>query len=120
MRKQSGLSTIGVLYVVGTLGIIGTLSIKLIPEYIEYFQLRSIFNKVSAESGLRKKDPRDIQTLLSKRIQVSSIHDFDFNQDAFVGLDDDVLVLEFKYTREAHIVANIDVRVTFEYTKEID
>lgn len=120
MRFQQGLSTIGLLYLVGTLAIFGALGIKLGPEYIEYYQLRSIFNSVANEPGLREKEPAKIRDMISKRIQVSGIYGFDLKKDAFIGEDEDILVLEFQYTRKTQFVANIAMEVTFEFTKEIE
>ncbi len=120
MRRQSGLSLIAMLYLVGTLGIIGAVGIKVIPEYIEYYQLKSIFNQVAAMPDIREKHPADVQEMIRKRAQTSAIYNFDITKDAFVGIDDDLLILEFKYEREAHVVANIDMKITFEFTKEIE
>ncbi|MCY4046210.1 MAG: DUF4845 domain-containing protein [Cellvibrionales bacterium] len=120
MRVQQGISTIGLLYLVGTLAIFGALAIKLGPEYIEYYQLRSIFSQVASEPGLRDKEIAEIRSMIRKRIDVSGIYGFDLKKDAFIGEDGDLLILEFQYSRKTQFVANIAMEVTFEYTKEIE
>lgn len=60
MRKQRGMSLIQLIVTLGVLGFLGIMAAKLMPAYIEYFQVKKLFSAME-QNGDLKGTVRDIR-----------------------------------------------------------
>ena len=99
MRRQRGISLIGLLIVSAVLVLVAIMGFKLLPSYIEYFTVKKML-KAMEESGDLKGTVRDIRNAFDKRNAIEDVKN--------VRPDD----LEItKEGGEAVVTANWSVRV---------
>ncbi len=119
--KQLGLSPIGVLAASCLFALCVILALKLTTHYIEYFQIKGIFERVVEEPNYNEIPEEDIRRRISSSLSVSGINDFKINDSAFIGNDDDGYpLLEFDYEVREHILGNVDVVLTFSWSSNPD
>lgn len=119
-QKQKGISPVGVLFMMCVFGFVLLLFFKLAPHYMDYWTLRTVFTGVADIPGITKKSKPEIESVLLKRLIINSFRDFSPKRDSYVGKEDGVLTMEFDYVVKEHMIANIDVMLTFDYTVEVD
>ncbi len=118
--KQKGLSPIGVLMGVCVFAAFVTALLKIFPYYIADNTVKGIFQEVANEEGVRNKSIQEIKGKISKQFQMNSVSEFDLNKDAFIGEENDLLIIEYSYEIREHIFANIDVVLSFEFSAEVE
>jgi hypothetical protein len=73
MRKQHGLSLIGVMVVLIVLGVVGLSAAKLMPSYMEYLSVKKIFNQMQSTGSLSAMSVRDIRFEYEKRNAIEDV-----------------------------------------------
>jgi hypothetical protein len=71
MRKQRGVSLINTIVVLGGLGFLGVMAAKLLPAYLEYYNVKKIF--ASMEAAGIKGSVREIRYEYEKRNAIEDI-----------------------------------------------
>jgi len=72
MRKQSGVSLMGLIVTLGVLGFLGVMAAKLLPYYVEYFSVKKMLRSME-ESGDLKGSVRDIRNAFDKRNAIEDV-----------------------------------------------
>ncbi|HUP98791.1 MAG TPA: DUF4845 domain-containing protein [Usitatibacter sp.] len=99
MRKQHGVSLMGLIITLGVLGFLGVMAAKLMPAYVEYFAVKKMFAAME-QAGDLKGSVRDIRYSFEKRNAI---------EDVKSVRSDDLEVT--KEGGEAVVTANWSVRV---------
>ena len=119
--KQLGLSPIGVLAAVCLFALCVVLGLKLTTHYIDYFQIKSIFERVIEDPDFDEMPEEQMAKRVRSSLGVSGIKSFSLNESAFIGNDDDGYpLLEFDYEVREHILGNVDVVLTFSWSSNPD
>lgn len=116
--KQTGFSFMSLLlwFIIGGFGIL--LGLKLGPLYMENATIQSILNDLKEEkatTGLLST--KDVRGHLDKQLVINGIRRFDNPEDISIKRVDDQIIVEYE-VRE-HIVANVDVVVSFSNAVDI-
>lgn len=72
MRNERGLSLSGLIVVLAVLGFFGLLAAKLMPAYLEYFQVKKIFAAME-QNGDTKGNVRDIRAAYDRRNAIEDV-----------------------------------------------
>ena len=72
MRKQSGISLIGLIVGLGVLGFLGVMAAKLLPSYVEYFAVKKMFAAME-QAGDLKGSVRDIRKSFERRNAIEDV-----------------------------------------------
>jgi Domain of unknown function (DUF4845) len=115
MKRQSGLTLIGFIFILIIFGVFAYAGMKLVPAYVEYFGVVKAMNTVASESTLSSKTPDEIRRDLSFK------GSFQYVDDATLGPDNvhikngpDGSVLQVKYDKDIPFFYNIDFLLHFE------
>jgi hypothetical protein len=73
MRKQAGLSLIGLLIVSAIIVFVALIGFKLLPAYIEYFTVKRVITDLAYSPDLRGGTARDVQNAFSRRATIDDI-----------------------------------------------
>jgi hypothetical protein len=73
MRKQRGISLIGLLIVSAVLVFFAIIGFKLLPAYIEYFTIKRVVSDLASGSEVRGGAVRDVQSAFDRRAQIDDI-----------------------------------------------
>jgi hypothetical protein len=113
--KQAGLSPAGVLVFVVLIALVALVGIKLAPFYMDYSTVRTVFQDTAQSPEAQNLSLKRLQSLVSKRLLINSVRDFDIKESLYMDKSDAETVIGFEYEVREHIVANIDVILTFEF-----
>ena len=72
MRKQSGISLMGLIVTLGVLGFLGVMAAKLFPAYVEYFAVKKMLAAME-QAGDLKGSVRDIRYSFEKRNAIEDV-----------------------------------------------
>jgi len=73
MKKQRGLSLIGLLIVSGLLVFFAIIGFKLLPAYIEYFTIQRIVSEIARQPDVRGGAVRDVVAAFDRRASIDNV-----------------------------------------------
>lgn len=111
-RKQTGLSFIGWLLVIGAIASGVTLILKLGPHYIDYYTMKSVIEGLPSDR-VHDMSRSELKETLEKRFKVNNLRDFKVSDVVKVERLRDGTNLLLEYERREHLFLNVDVVLTF-------
>lgn len=130
VKKQTGLSTIMLIVIVGFFGYVVYVGLKLVPEYMEYYSIKSAVDGLADEMKTRQISKTQYLDLIRRRLEINYV---DVNRlvPSRDGCDKyKKEVFHYKtskngtdfgvsYEKRIDIVANVDVLLAFDYTRNV-
>jgi len=101
--------------VIALVGLGITCGLKMIPAYIDYWSLKGIFEAVEADPATQQANPKLIESMLQKRLDINSIRSFSQKDSVSIRQEDGQLIIEFYYEVREELFANVDVVMKFEH-----
>jgi Tfp pilus assembly major pilin PilA len=95
--KQSGISFVGLLFVVGVLACLGVLAAQAFPTVVEYNAVIKAVQKSSAGNSVP-----EVRQIFDKAAQIDDIKSITA-KDLEVSKNGDKVVVKFAYTKEIHM-----------------
>jgi hypothetical protein len=115
-RKQSGLTMITWIVLIGMIGFIGVFAFKLIPIYMDYSTINNALTGV-AKSASPGVSPAQLKSAIDNAFDINSINSVKVDE---IGIkpdpDSKALVMSLDYDARTNFIANIDLVVHFEKT----
>ena len=111
-NQQRGLTMFGFLFVAIVLVMVAMLAMKLVPAYIEFFEVKKILSAMGQESDLKSKSNADIREDFLKRASagyVTVVKPEDLSIDRRGG----VPVISAEYAFRTKLVGNVSLVVDF-------
>lgn len=118
-HKQSGMSSISLLSLAVIVGFVAMCVVKLAPVYMDFMSIKGIVDEVSEEPGIKAMNKKQVKRLITKRIDVNNIRDFDY-EGLFITKNKDTMDVELDYEVRQELIYNIDVVIKFYHINEID
>lgn len=112
---QQGASMPATLIMVALAALVVTSALKMVPVYIENWQLQTILADIETEyneSG-EAASKEAIRLKMAKRMNIDQIKALSYN-DIEISRDEDQLLIEANYETRLPLVGNIDVVLKFE------
>lgn len=111
LQQQKGVTTIGWLIILGLIGFFVLLTLRMAPEYMEYYKVASTLDTMEKESGF--SSPADIRRMAENRFEISYVSAIGpkdlkikpFGQHYLVRAD---------YESRVHLFANVYVVMAFD------
>jgi len=118
MKKQQGLSIIGLLVVLLMAGALGFFGLKVGPTYMENWTLKKMMQDLQTDDDVIGKPPSTIRTAVMKRIRVNGVYNLSPSNVKIkrVGASN-VVTLDYAVTKP--LAGNMDVVMTFKETANI-
>ena len=113
LRKQSGLSLVGFLFVAGVAGIVLVLGMKTIPAVIEYYTILKNVNAIVKNGEIKGGTVADYRNAYSKRSimdEMSSVTPADLD----IIKDSNGVEVSFAYDRKVHMFGPVSILFEFE------
>src|SRR3569623_2011821 len=95
--RQSGISFVGLLFVVGVLACLGVVGAQVFPTVVEYQAILKAVQKASTGNTVA-----EVRQIYEKAADIDDIHSVG-PKDIEVSKDGDKVVVKFAYTREIHL-----------------
>jgi hypothetical protein len=117
MRKQSGLGMFGmlILCIVLVIGAVG--GMKVVPAYLEYFNIKKAVTGIVQSGEARKSTPAEIRQAFERR---RAIDDFESvtGKDLEITKSGNDVVISFAYPRRIPLFANVSLVIDFASTTQ--
>ncbi len=119
IHRQRGMTTAGMALVLVVAIFISTMTIKLIPVYLEHFNVKSVLNAVKDDPQLREWSDTDIRRSIDNRFSINDINDVKAKQVQIQRDAGHVKSLTLDYEVRVHMFWNIDAVVRFNEDAEV-
>lgn len=121
MNKQSqrGMTTIGWIVVIALFGSIVLTGFKIIPMYLEYFNVQSLMDGLAKDTEVDPRSKRDLWVAFSKRLRVNQVTSIKQENVTF-SRKDGVTTVNLDYRVEKPWIAQLFLGARFQYTVEIN
>ena len=109
-RKQTGLTLIGFVIVLGVVGLFIYVGMKLVPMYTEYYSVKQALKGLAEEPGIATKDPNQIKDLFFRRLYMSYSENVK-KENVVLKRDPDTAAWDMTvdYELRKPMIANLDV-----------
>ena len=114
MRKQSGISLMGLIVGLGLLGFLGVMAAKLLPAYVEYFAVKKMLAAME-QAGDLKGSVRDIRYSFEKRNAIEDVKSVR-GEDLEVTKEGGEAVVTASWSVRIPMVSNISTCIDFTVT----
>lgn len=113
-KKQRGLSLISTLLVLAFLGVVATLAVRLVPVYLQYYNVRSVMNELAHLPNVGSMGFQQICNNLTNRFTINNINAVSCKDLKMTTVGNET-TLSVKYQVKQHLIANIDGLFYFSY-----
>ncbi len=107
-RKQSGLTLIGFVIVLGIAGLFAYVGMKLVPMYSEYYAVKQALKGLAVEPGIADRDPGKIKDLFFRRLYISYAENIK-PENVKIERQDGGWKMTVNYEVRKPLIANLDV-----------
>lgn len=109
---QGGMTLVSWLVILFGIGTLTLVAIRLVPVYIEAYEVGSILQTMERDSELRQSTRRDVWETFKKRLDINNI---DYIAANNVKMNDvsDGLQLIVTYQARVHLLGNLDAVASF-------
>ncbi len=73
IKRQRGLSFLGLIVLVGILGFAAVIGLKLIPIYMDSWKIDGVMNAVISEPGINQQSRQEIIESVLKRLDIDAV-----------------------------------------------
>jgi Tfp pilus assembly major pilin PilA len=78
-NRQTGLSFLGLIVLVGVLGFSAVIGLKLIPIYMESWKIDSIMEAVISEPGVNDQSRQEVIEAMLKRLDIDAVDSVNYS-----------------------------------------
>jgi len=112
MKRQRGVTFIGMVFIAGLIVFAAIIGLKLVPAYIEYATVVNHLREIARSPDARGASPREIQTMFSKRAQIDAINAVK-GDDIDIEKEGDQVVLSARYSTKIKLFGNLNACIDF-------
>jgi len=113
MKKQQGLSIIGLLVFLLMAGALGFFGLKVGPTYMENWTLKKMMKDLQTDDAVIGKNPNTIQNVVMKRTRVNGVYNLT-PKNLKIKRRGVYNVVTLDYTVSKTLAGNMDVVMTFQ------
>jgi hypothetical protein len=112
MKRQRGVTFIGMLFIAGLIVFAAIIGLKLVPAYIEYATVVNHLREIARSPDARGASSREIQTMFNKRAQIDAINVVK-GEDVEVEKEGEKIVLRANYSTKVKLFGNLNACIDF-------
>jgi hypothetical protein len=113
MRRQRGISLIGLLIVSAVLVFVAIMGFKLLPSYIEYFTIKRVVTDLASGSEVRGGAVRDVMVAFDRRAQIDDIRSIR-GSDLEVVKQGDGFIISAAYSVQVPLFGHLSACMDFQ------
>ncbi len=120
IKKQSGLTMISWMFILGLVAIQTIALIRVIPMYMNHNSLVQVMDNMQNSTEMRGATARKIQDTLKKRLKIENLYDLAGNKEAFTLKKNTTgYTLTAHYEARGPIYKNLEFVATFDHSVNI-
>lgn len=120
IRKQSqqGLTTVGWILAIGLFGLIVITGFKILPMYIDYWNVKTVMEAVSKDENVDAGSKRDLWRAIEKRLSINSVWNLT-KEDFKFSRENDTTTITADYEVRKPYLGDLFLGAHFTYSVEI-
>jgi hypothetical protein len=118
LEKQRGASFIFWLVVLAAVGFAITIGLRLVPVYLHAYTVESIWKDAAIESRGTDRNPEQIWSVISKRLDINDIDDVKGENFSYKN-DKGVVTIAIRYEDRTRLIGNLDAVAKFEHVETL-
>jgi hypothetical protein len=115
MVRGRGISMLGFLLFAGFLVVLALLGFRLLPAFIEYFEIRNALSAIARDLEMKDASPQAVRTAFEKRAQIDDIRVIG-GRDIEISKENGQLVLSTTYSKRVPLAGNTSLCFDFDIT----
>ena len=120
MRKQSGLTMISWIIILGLVAVQGVMALRIVPVYLNYNSVKSVMDKLPQDAEVKGISVKKLNELFRKRLKINNLYDLAKNKDAFkIKKIQGGYMLVANYEEKGPIMGNLEFVATFNHKVDI-
>ncbi|NQV86581.1 MAG: DUF4845 domain-containing protein [Woeseiaceae bacterium] len=112
-RRQAGMTTLGLIILIGFVGMFAFAGIRLAPIYLNYVKVAGVVSGVYKEFDSANATSAAVRTSISRRFDIESVSEITAKQVKVTSVDGGLEVVA-TYSHKAPFVGNISFVVDFD------
>jgi Tfp pilus assembly protein PilE len=118
LKRQQGMTMIGILFVLALIGVIGYAGMRITPLYLNYLKVARSMEATASEFKGDSVDQAALRRTLEKHWQIEDIDSVDA-KDVEISKDDSGTVMHVAYDDSAPYIANLSLTMHFDKTAKV-
>lgn len=117
-HSQQGLTTIGWIVVIAIFGSIVLTGFKILPMYLEFFNVKAAMEAVAQNPAVDDRSKRDLWIAINNNLRINSVRSLKKENFSFVR-EDGVTTMTVNYEVRKPYIAQLFIGADFTYSIEI-
>ncbi len=113
LRRESGMTTLGLIILVAFVGVFAFAGIRLTPVYLNHMKVLGVINGVQEEFDGQNASRNEIRSSISRRFDVESVGEITAREVTVTSVDGGYEV-RAQYDHVAPFIANVSFAVEFD------
>ena len=118
IQQQRGMTAIGWLLVIAIVLFFFFIGIKLLPAYIDYFNVSSVLSTLKKEPGIGSMTQAEVTTKIMKNLDINMVNDVQAG-DIYISQAGNLRTIEIDYGVQRKLFANVDILIRFNNKVEV-
>lgn len=114
--KQQGITAIGFVLIIGMIAFFTAIGVKLVPLYIEYFEVKSILKTVQGEPETATRSAAEIEDTIMKRLSINNVQHVT-KDDITISREGKKITIDISYEARVPLAGDIDLVGDFKDNK---
>ena len=112
MKKQRGVTLVGMLFIAALVGCGLILAAKLVPAYVEFMSVKKVLDAMATSGDLKTLSPKEIQNSFFKRADIDNISSVKA-EDVTIIREGGQSSVTVEYAVKVPVAANISALMDF-------
>jgi hypothetical protein len=112
LKKQRGMTAMGWLMVLFLIGFFALLAMKLVPIYLENYQVRTVLDSLKEEALITEKSTRQIWNMVERRLDVNELRSIK-RKHVKITKGPGTVKIVIAYNVRKNMAGNLDIIATF-------
>ncbi len=111
-NTQRGITGVGIMLILILVAFIGLIGLKLLPVYLEHYQIKSILSSLKSERELATQPPQEVWRAMAKRMGVNDITAIG-REDVVIQKIPSGISVTVDYEARRNLMGNVDLVASF-------
>ena len=119
IKRQRGLSFLGLIALVGILGFAAVIGLKLVPIYMDSWKIDGIMESVIKEPDITQQSRQEVINLMLKRLDINAVDAVNYSnskQSLTVTTRNNTVTINVNYAIETPLIGNLSLKAIFDKT----
>jgi hypothetical protein len=117
-HSQKGITTAGWIIIIAIFGSIVLTGLKILPMYLDYFNVQTVMDSVANDPSIDAKSKRDLWSAISKRLVINQVR-YIKRENVSFSRKEGITTITVEYDVQKPYIAQLYLGAKFTYKVEI-